>query len=378
MLIPSLTDPIVVSENAELARLCTQWQECAILALDTEFIRVDTFHPRLGLIQVCDGQRSYLLDPLAITEWSDFSAILGNPGILKSLHSCSEDLVVFKGFFGKVPAPLFDTQRAAAFLGFGYSISYQNLVKEVLGIEVSKDQTRSDWLRRPLSVEQLNYAALDVAYMPEITAFLQEKLAGAGRIRWAELEFEQMVTSASAENGEAEWKQYYQSLGMSWRLGPLQLSTLQSLCYWREKIAREKDKPRSWIAKDSDLIALAERRPGTATDVQKIPELSKQLMHKFVNDVLEIIAAPHSGDPLTPLPGDQPLTPPMRAQLKRCQEEVAGIAQSLGLAPELLARKKQLLQLLVDSAVSGKLSWPEDMRAWRQDVLEPRLKAVLE
>ena len=105
----ALTEYLLVTDNSTLAELCEQWQHCSVLALDTEFIRVDTFHPRLGLIQVCDGQTNYLLDPLAITQWAEFSNILVNPRVLKSLHSCSEDLVVFKGFFGKVPSPLFDT-----------------------------------------------------------------------------------------------------------------------------------------------------------------------------------------------------------------------------------------------------------------------------
>lgn len=373
----ALTEYVLVTDNNTLAELCVQWQHCSVLALDTEFIRIDTFHPRLGLIQVCDGQTNYLLDPLAITHWAAFSNILDNPRVLKSLHSCSEDLVVFKGFFGKVPSPLFDTQRAAAFLGYGYSISYQNLVKEVLGLEVNKDQTRSDWLRRPLSAEQLAYAALDVACMPRITDFLQEKLASTGRHGWAVHEFDQMLVGASLESGSTEWSQYYQSLGMSWRLNPLQLATLQRLCAWREKVAREKDKPRSWIAKDADLIALAERRPVSASEVQKIPDLSKQLMHKFLTEVLQIIATPHVGEPLPQSAADQPLTPAMRAQLKRCQEEVASIALDLGIAPEVLARKKQLLQLLTESAAAGKLVWPLDMRQWRQQLLESRFASIL-
>jgi ribonuclease D len=125
------------------------------------------------------------------------------------------------------------------------------------------------------------------------------------------------------------------------------------------------------------LIALSERRPVSESEVQKIPDLSKQLMHKFLTEVLQIIVTPHGGEPLPQSAADQPLTPAMRAQLKRCQEEVASIALDLGIAPEVLARKKQLLLLLTESAAAGKLVWPQDMRQWRQEVLESRFASIL-
>ncbi len=374
----ALTEHTLVLDNDTLASLCERWKLSPILALDTEFIRVDTFHPRLGLIQVCDGHANYLLDPLSITQWEPLQVILMAPTVLKSLHSCSEDLVVFKEFFGTVPRPLFDTQRAAAFLGFGFSISYQNLVKEILGFEVSKDQTRSDWLQRPLSAEQLAYAALDVACMPQMTSFLQERLVTTGRTEWARQEFEQMVLNASAESGAEEWNQYYQGLGMSWRLNGMQLATLQRLCAWRERIARNKNKPRSWIARDADLIALAERRPAALSELLKIPELPRQLQQRFAQDVLQVIAAPHEGELPVPQLLDQPLTTAQRTMLKRLQEKVAEVAGTLGIAPEVLARKKQLQELLLESTAAAHLVWPQQMQGWRRELLGKALVAILQ
>lgn len=374
----TLTQHTLVVDDATLAQLCERWIQSPILALDTEFIRVDTFHPRLGLIQVCDGHANYLLDPLSITHWEPLQTVLAAPGVLKTLHSCSEDLVVFKEFFGNVPRPLFDTQRAAAFLGFGFSISYQNLVKEILGFEVSKDQTRSDWLQRPLSAEQLAYAALDVACMPQMTAYLQQRLATTGRTLWAQQEFEQMVQNASAESGSEDWNQYYLGLGMSWRLSPVQLATLQRLCAWRERIARSKNKPRSWIAKDAELISLAERRPTSLAELHKVPELPRQLQQRFAQDVLHVIAAPHAGELPGPQLLDQPLTTAQRTVLKRLQEKVAEIAGTLGIAPEVLARKKQLLELLLESTAAGCLIWPQQMQSWRRELLEKEFAAIVQ
>jgi ribonuclease D len=374
----ALTDHTLVADNETLAHLCERWSTVTILALDTEFIRVDTFHPRLGLIQVCDGHANYLLDPLNITQWDPLRSVLVAPNVLKSLHSCSEDLVVFKEFFGTVPSPLFDTQRAAAFLGFGFSIRYQNLVKEILGLEVSKDQTRSDWLQRPLSAEQLAYAALDVACMPQMTAYLQERLAITGRTEWARQEFEQMVQNASVESGIEEWNQYYLGLGMSWRLSPQQLATLQRLCAWRERVARGKNKPRSWIARDADLIALAERRPASLSELQKIPELPRQLQQRFAQEVLQLIAAPPIGELPTAQLLDQPLTTVQRTVLKRLQEKVAGIAASLGIASEVLARKKQLQELLLASTAAGHLVWPQLVQGWRHELLGEAFAAIVQ
>jgi len=373
-----LTEHSLVADNDALARLCQRWSGASILALDTEFIRVDTFHPRLGLIQVCDGDSTCLLDPLAITQWEPLQEVLVSPSVLKTLHSCSEDLVVFKEFFGRVPRPLFDTQRAAAFLGFGFSISYQNLVREILGFEISKDQTRSDWLQRPLSDEQRAYAALDVACMPQMTAYLQSRLAETGRSAWAGQEFEQMVLNASAESGEEDWNQYYLGLGMSWRLSPQQLAVLQRLCAWRERVARGKNKPRSWIARDADLIALAERRPTTVTELHRIAELPRQLQQRFAQEVLQVIAAPQAGELPAPQLLDQPLTSAQRAVLKRLQEKVAEIAGALGIAPEVLARKKQLLELLQESMAAGHLVWPVLMQGWRSELLRTEFAAILQ
>jgi ribonuclease D len=374
----SLTEHTLIEDNDVLAQLCERWSRTPILALDTEFVRVDTFYPRLGLIQVCDGHANYLLDPLTITLWEPLQAVLEAPHVLKTLHSCSEDLVVFKEFFGTVPRPLFDTQRAAAFLGFGFSISYQNLVKEIVGFEVSKDQTRSDWLQRPLSAEQRSYAALDVACMPQMTTYLQQRLATTGRSEWVRQEFELMVLNASAESGVDDWNQYYLGLGMSWRLTPPQLATLQRLCAWRERIARGKNKPRSWIARDAELIALAERRPATLSELQKIPELPRQLQQRFAQDVLQVIAAPPLGELPAPQLLDQPLTASQRAVLKRLQEKVAEVASALGIASEVLARKKQLQELLLESTAAGHLVWPQSMQSWRQELLSECFSAIVQ
>ncbi len=373
----TLSIPVLITRNEELRRLCEQWCKQSLLALDTEFIRTDTFFPRLGLIQVCDDKGSYLLDPLTLTDWTAFKAILADSTIMKVLHSCSEDLVVFKGFFGQLPAPLFDTQKAAAFLNFGYSISYQNMVKELLNIEISKGQTRSDWLRRPLSDEQISYAALDVAFLPKIYRNFKQQLIETQRLSWLQYECNEMLNLAFAEDSEPTWDNCYQNIGSAWRLNSRQLEVLQRLCVWREEEARRRDKPRSWIAKDSDLLLLAEREPQDKISLSSLAEVSKPLVNKDADTLLTLIRAPHHGAPLKLPAVDYPLTGAMRADLKKCQSVISQKADELGIAPEMLARKKQLLPIVIEFSLSREFSWPESLSGWRQPLLENPIRQAL-
>ncbi|MDO9477522.1 MAG: ribonuclease D, partial [Pseudohongiella sp.] len=181
----------LVVDNGRLKTLCESWRKKALLAIDTEFMRVSTFYPKAGLIQVGDEGNNFLLDPLALTDWQPFVDILVDPGICKVIHSCSEDMVLFYSEFKCAPSPLFDTQRAAAFLGFGFSLSYLNLVLKLMDTVLEKSETRSDWLQRPLSELQVQYAALDVAHLPELFRILNQRLQEQGYLEYFKAECEQ-------------------------------------------------------------------------------------------------------------------------------------------------------------------------------------------
>lgn len=369
--------PVLVTENAQLQELCAQWQQLEIIALDTEFVRVDTFFPRIGLIQVGDGECNYLLDPLSLSVWDSFIDLLRNTAVTKILHSCSEDLVVFKECFSQLPEPLFDTQRAAAFLGYGYSISYQNLVKEMLGIDISKDQTRSDWLQRPLSEEQRNYAGLDVAYLPSIARHMQQALSQVHRLAWAQDEFTQMLQTAAPDSGEQNWQDFYLSIGGAWRLNEEELGALQRLCVWREREARNRNKPRNWIARDNELLAIAAAMPADINVLTAITELPRPLVSRDGPQILALVNTAHDGPMPNPEQLEQPLDTTMRKLLKTCQSIVKELAESLGIAPELLARKKQLIPLILSAQSNTDFTWPIDLDGWRRPLLEKGLRDAL-
>ena len=374
--------PQWISDDGQLRELCSRWEKLPVLAIDTEFIRVNTFYPQIGLLQVCDGEGSYLLDPLALEDWGAFRELLQAPEVLKVLHSCSEDLLVFKEYFDLIPGPIFDTQRAAAFLGMGYSISYQNLVSELLDIHVGKGETRSDWLRRPLSEEQKAYAALDVAYLPGMYAYLKEKLQERGQLEWLLAECEEMREIARQVEDEANWEDLYLSMGASWRLDRAQLAVLRRLSIWREQQARQQNRPRPWVARDADLILLAEEQPQSAAELRAMSgekELSRDVLKQDPETLCRLIAEGREQS----IPADaeaqgKPLSPDQRRRLKHCQAATKRVASETGIAVELLARKKQLIALLLAFDGPGVFEWPAELDGWRRALLEKPLLAALQ
>ncbi|NTY57428.1 ribonuclease D, partial [Pseudomonas sp. UMC631] len=165
-----------IRDDASLAQQCRDWKQRPYLALDTEFMRVDTFYPEAGLVQVGDGERAWLIDPLLIRDWSPFAEVLEASSVVKVFHACGEDLEVFQRLTGSLPQPLFDTQLAAAYLGMAHSMGYSKLVLEILGLDLPKDETRSDWLQRPLTDMQVRYAAEDVQHLAEVYVKLAPRL----------------------------------------------------------------------------------------------------------------------------------------------------------------------------------------------------------
>lgn len=371
-----------VSDNTRLDQLCTQWMEKGVLALDTEFMRVSTFYPIAGLIQVGDHDNCYLLDPVSITDWRSFIDVLQCIHVTKVLHSCSEDLVLFYHMFGCVPQPLFDTQRAAAFLGYGFSISYLNLVLKLMNIVLEKGQTRSDWLQRPLSDQQLKYAALDVVYLPELHDQLKSSLQQKSFFGFFQADCERLSQTAIDAEDESGWQDLYLGMGASWRLDRSQLGALKPLCVWREHTARARNKPRSWVARDVDLIQLATAMPADRSSLASIQDLSRNLYQQDSEQIVSIIKNSHPvSEQEAEMVEGLPLTQTQRAVLKKCQHHVEKISEKTGIAVELLARKKQLVQLLhmnLTPGPSDTLKWPPSLNSgWQKDLLADGLAGIL-
>lgn len=380
---------VFVTDNAMLNRLCARWATQDHLALDTEFIRTSTFYPKAGLVQVSDGDANYLLDPLAIDDWKAFRALMTQPDLTKIFHSCGEDLLVFHAFLGVIPEPLFDTQVAAAYLGKGLSLSYQNLVREMIGVDLPKGETRSDWLQRPLTTEQLLYAALDVVYLPEIWRRQREELLREDKMSWFEEDCERLIRLFDDEVAH-DFADAYLDIKGAWQLGRRSLAALQRLAEWRELRARRRDRPRNWIVKDLQLLAIARAMPRDRQQLQTVPDLGPNFLKYEGDAVLKLIADARAlPDDALPAPLPRPLVGEQKDRLKEAQRFVQEKADTLGLSSDLLARKRVLLGLyhailelgpedhgrsLEERLLPG---MPEELKGWRRELLMDDLLRIL-
>ncbi len=372
--IPGNTTHQMITGDAALNALCVRWHHSDYLALDTEFIRTTTFFPNVGLIQLNDGgDTSYLVDPLTITDWSAFRALMLDSGVMKIFHSCSEDLQVFMVALDLVPAPIFDTQIAAAFLSQGFGISYQNLVSLMHGIDLPKGETRSDWLQRPLSETQMQYASLDVAYLPAIYLEQSRQLAVKQRLGWMEEECETLLNQYRTEMA-GDFSNFYLNIKGAWQLNRKQLAILKRLAAWREQRARKRDKPRNWIIKDKSLIEIARNCPDNMEALARTDELGKNFLRYEGKEILSLVVAatemPESDWPEM-LP--RPLDGRAKSRLKKGQQYVENQAGVLDLPVEVLARKRWLISVLQETSGNAENALPPELLGWRKPYLLPGL-----
>ncbi len=371
-----------VEDTSSFKKLCISWQDIELLALDTEFVRTNTFYPRIGLLQIADDSACYLIDPTRVDDWSDFRNLLTKSGCTFVIHSCSEDLNLLHTFLDCVPAIIFDTQLAAAFLGLGYSISYQALVREILDVEVLKDETRSDWLKRPLTDNQIAYAASDVCYLKSLQQSLNSQLMTKNMLQWFEAECNHQLTTATENETEKNWELLYSGISNAWRLNDIGLLYLQKLCYWREQEARKKDRPRYWIAKDNDLLSIATQL--SHSDEPSLHSLTsnnqveKKLVTRYGSVFIQLLTTNKSDFvKIDRRLLNTPISPSLRRKLKACQQIVNEKAAELAMAPELLGRKKQLLELVRGFDQVGELSWRGGLFNWRRQILEPDINRIM-
>lgn len=362
----SISGYVLINTVSALESAAQALTDAPAIAVDTEFVRRTTFHARPGLLQLSAGHGEYLVDLVALPRPDALRELFLSARPLKVMHSCGEDLEVLRQIFGDVPGSLVDTQVAAALLGHPLQLSYQKLARELLDVDVPKDETCSDWCARPLSDAQLEYAALDVRYLLTMWHRLAASLSALGRSAWLDEECARLL--AAARHG-ADPTTAYRNISNAWRLDPEALARLARLVVWREQMAREQDKPRSHIVSDVALFAIAQRAPDSLQALRSITDLHPSSLRRYGDALLA-----QANAPAAPVPGVPPPLPrEARGVLGRLKDLVAEVAAREGLASEVLIRRRHI-ESVVESLRDGDGELPSALCGWRRHLVgEPLL-----
>ncbi len=364
------TPPSLLTDPAQLEQACARWREAPWLALDTEFLREDTYYPKLCLVQVGDGRDNVCIDALALGTGGlrPLFELLKASGNAKVFHAASQDLEIFVQLEGSTPRPLFDTQIAAALLGYGDQLGYAALVDKLLGVKLDKSLTRTDWSRRPLNAAELSYAAYDVLYLGEIHPRLRQELEARGRLAWLEEDCARLGDPARYRNPpEAAWRRLK---GLA-RLAPAAQRAAAALAAWREQMAQERNRPRKWIIDDDAVYRLAERRPLDLAELEGLRVLPPKTLERHGEALLEVLE--QAGDGAALALEDAPLDDAQKAQLKKLLDRLRALGESLGVPPTLLAPRSDVEAVLrLGTAAEVPL-----LRGWRREAAGEEILRLL-
>jgi ribonuclease D len=358
----------LITDHAALADLCRALEGSEWLALDTEFLRERTYSARLCLVQIANREIVACIDPLAIADLTPLTALLHRRETQKVLHAARQDLEVLFDIDRRVPEPLFDTQIAAACLGYDDQIGYGALVREITGVELDKTHTRTDWSMRPLSAAQLRYAADDVRYLRPVYEALLEKLHARGRAAWVSEDCARLADTALYLNDPDEaWRR----LRGGADLAPAAQQLLRALAVWREREAQTRNLPRSWVVRDEALFELARRAPQTGHELEGIRALEDGARRRFGPGILECIADGRRAEPVVLWPRLAPLTAEQIARTRELMVRIREFAQEHSLASAALATRRDV-EKLVRGATPAEV-W----HGWRLEFLGPWVQTLL-
>ncbi len=368
----------LIESDEDLQALMAAAAHCEVVIVDTEFMRRNTFYPEVALVQLCFvtehavGEKAWLIDPLRIHDPAPLAALLENPVVLKVLHSGSEDLEVFQRWLGVLPQPLFDTQRAAALLNLGFGLGYRALVQEICAIDLPKGETCSDWLQRPLTESQCEYAGLDVTWLLAVWRELNTQCVRQDKLQWVLADGRDATSALGTTVND-----FHKRIKMAWKLDPRQLGNLVAVCRWREDTARSRDKPRSWIIDDQACLQLALHAPQTLTALRDNVGLPVPVVRRYGEELLGLLAAQRElPDSEMPPALPAPLGAAQREQVKKLKEQVRDIAATLAVAPEVLVHSKDY-ELLLREASGEHLQLPIHWLGWRKDAVLAQLRQSL-
>lgn len=363
----------VVTDPMEFRALAAAMRASGKVGFDTEFVGERTYFPRLCLIQLGTEAMSVAVDPLAVGDLSPLDDLLFDPSVLKLVHAGWQDLRIIHQRTGRVPAPVFDTQIAAALLGLPAQAAYASVVHQFLGVEVKKGHSYSDWAARPLSPSQLAYALDDVRYLPALHDRMVERLEREGRLSWIEPEIAALSSPASyASDPMLEYRRVKGWAALDRR----RLAVLRVLVAWREEEARRRDVPRRRVLADESALAIARSKPADEEGLRRVRGLEWKIGGERSAAVLAMVR-----DALALPEEDLPEAPPLRTRGNGDRASVVALLGALvrsrsrvhRVAPEVLTNTDELERL-----AAGERKGIGVLSGWRRDLLGKELLALLD
>ncbi len=368
-----------IESDAALREFCQAAARQGRVAIDTEFVWTSTYYPQLGLVQLSwDQEHSALVDALAVSDPSPLRDVIADPSIVKVLHEAASDLPILRRWCGVLPARVFDTRIAAGFCGLTTAVSLSGLLTTQLGVALAKTETRTDWLQRPLSPAQLQYAAEDVAWLPRLYEVLHGKIEKLGNLNW--LEEEMSVYEQEDYYAEPDPQESWRRVSGMGSLSGVALAVLRELAAWRESTACSLNKARPRLLRDEQLIYVAQQQPKTLDDCRSIPNLWPRSAEKYGQDIVAAVrrgleTPPSAWPSLGIMPVDKRS---LKMQCDRILSLVRKKAAARDIDPTLVAARREVESLAL--AVFRSRSRPEHkalLRGWRYELLRPQIDLAL-
>ncbi len=336
-----MTQPLIVTTTGQLEELCIAVRESGRVAIDTEFHAERTYSPRLMVVQLAFDEGAAIVDALAIPNLRSLVLALTETTVIG--HALSSDLKIFADRFDLVPPRVFDTQVAAAFLGYGTQVSLAELVRDVRGLRLPKSQTVSDWSARPFSQRQVEYLVDDVAHLLPVYDTLRARLEEQGRYEWV---YEECAELGDIERYHVDERRAYLRISGAMRMSRRELGILNELVQLRDRVARERDLPARYILPDDVLAGLASLKPAHRDDLGQLRRLDAGMKKQLGTAILEAVARGQA------LPEDQLPQRPARSSAPARETVVAAlsavvgeIAREAGLPPSLVVPRASLERL---------------------------------
>lgn len=365
----------LIDTQQEIDALCPRLAGQPAIGVDTEFLRVNTYYPKLALVQVSTADEVYCIDPLVPgLRLDELWAIMTDADVVKVVHAARQDIEVLLHTAGFIPGPLFDTQVAAGLLGHGEQVGYAGLVESEFGVNLPKGAQRTDWTRRPLSSEQLGYAANDVRYLLPLYEKMRDALVSAGRRDWALEDCERLRTPALYE---LDPEQAFRRVGRGARLSPDAQHLLKSLCAWRERTARDRNLPRSWVVDDQALVDIAAAAPRSKDELAAVTGLRARAVAAYGDKLIDCVDQAQRGE--TALWSRQEsLTPEEKARKSALVKMVQQRAAALGIAESVLITRAEITRVARGAAPEEVVTgwrWSEIGRQLASAAVETRRDA---